>query len=218
MNKEELRNIIPGFAMGIVRAIISHPFEILKMKSQINQNNNLYKNIFKGMHYSIIANGMERGIQFGLYEKFKLNDGNIISSIKASIISTMITLPYNIILLNKVILKEKSFNFIRKNIFYKSILMEYIRNISGSVLFLSSYNYLKNDDYPIILRAPISSCFVWIITYPLDTYKNILISNQNINKLNIYNLYKGIQYPLIRSIPSSIVGFYVYEYLLKNIN
>jgi hypothetical protein len=216
MKKEELQNIVPGFTMGIVRAIISHPFEILKMKSQINQYNYSHKNIFKGIQYSIISNALERGIQFGLYEKFRLNDGNIISSIKASVISTMITLPYNIILLKKVILNSSI--SIKKNIFYKTTLMEFIRNMTASILFLSSYNYLKNDNYPIFLRAPMSSCFVWVVTYPLDTYKNILISGKNINKLNIINLYRGLQYPLIRSIPSSIIGFYVYEYMLKIIN
>lgn len=215
MNKEDIKNIIPGFTMGIVRAAISHPFEMLKLKSQINHNESLYKNLFKGIHYSIITNALERGIQFGLYEKFKKNDNVLISSIKSSIVSTTISLPYNILLLRKVILKT-SIN-INKNIFAKSTGLEYTRNLSGSIIFLSSYNYLKEKDIGIIYRAPISSCFVWLCTYPIDTYKNILISNNKID-LNIKNLYKGIQYPLIRSIPSSIVGFYVYEYMLKYVN
>jgi hypothetical protein len=33
---EDSKKIIPGFMMGIVRAAISHPFEIMKLKSQIN--------------------------------------------------------------------------------------------------------------------------------------------------------------------------------------
>lgn len=212
MNIQDIKNIIPGFTMGIVRATISHPFEMLKIKSQINHNESLYKNLFKGIHYSIITNALERGIQFGLYEKFKKNDNVFTASIKSSIISTIISLPYNILLLKKVILKT-SIN-IDKSIFAKSAGLEYSRNLSGSIIFLSSYNYLKEKEIEIIYRAPISSCLVWLITYPIDTYKNILISNTNI-KLNIKNLYKGIQYPLIRSIPSSIIGFYVYEYMLN---
>lgn len=212
MNIQDIKNIIPGFTMGIVRATISHPFEMLKIKSQINHNESLYKNLFKGIHYSIITNALERGIQFGLYEKFKKDDNVLIASTKSSIISTIISLPYNILLLKKVILKT-SVN-IDKSIFAKSAGLEYSRNLSGSIIFLSSYNYLKEKEIEIIYRAPISSCLVWLITYPVDTYKNILISNTNI-KLNIKNLYKGIQYPLIRSIPSSIIGFYVYEYMLN---
>lgn len=214
MEINDFKNIIPGFTMGFVRSIISHPFEILKLKTQINENKFLYKDLFKGLHYSIITNSIERGIQFGLYEKFKLNDNNLVSSLKSSIISTTISLPYNIILLRKTILSS-SIN-IPKNIFVKSMFLEYNRNLLGSSIFLYSYNYLKDRDIDIIYRAPLSSCIVWGITYPIDTYKNILISNKDI-KINIYNLYKGIKYPLFRSIPSSIVGFYVYEYTLKYI-
>lgn len=216
MNKEDLKKIIPGFTMGIVRATISHPFEMMKLKSQINQNENFYKNLFKGLHYSIITNSLERGIQFGMYEKFKLNDGNLISSAKASVISTTLSLPYNIILLRNVIMKS-SMN-ISKQIFYKSAFLEYSRNLSGSILFLSSYNYLKDKELPIYARAPISSCFVWSLTYPIDSYKNILLSGYKNEKICIKRLYKGIQYPLIRSIPSSIIGFYVYEYMLRILN
>jgi hypothetical protein len=212
MNSEDFKKIIPGFTMGIVRASISHPFEMMKLKSQIDYKGSFYKNLFKGIHYSIITNALERGIQFGLYEKFKLNDNNLKSSAKASVISTSLTLPYNIILLRNVVMKSSI--KISKNILYKSACLEYARNLSGSILFLSSYNYLKDKDCPIFIRAPLSSSFVWSLTYPIDTYKNVLLANNN-KKLTFKNLYKGIQYPLIRSIPSSIIGFYVYEYMLK---
>lgn len=58
------------------------------------------------------------------------------------------------------------------------------------------------------------------LTYPIDNIKNIknqIIAEKRINN-NILNLYKGIQYPLIRSIPSFIVGFYVYEFLQEKLN
>jgi len=214
MNKENIKNFIPGFTMGVVRATISHPFEILKLKSQMGQTESFYKNLFKGVHYSIISNSLERGLQFGLFEKFKKNDSNIISSLKSSLISTTLSLPYNIILLKKVILSSASL-FLPKNIFYKSIGLEYTRNLSGSVIFLSSYNSLKDNNIPIIFRAPIASCIVWSITYPIDSYKNIIIANNSQNNIfNFNRLYKGIQYPMMRSIPSSIIGFYVYEFML----
>ena len=210
---EDFKKIIPGFTMGIVRAAISHPFEMMKLKSQINYQGSFYKNLFKGIHYSIITNALEIEIQFELYKKFKLNDNNLNSSAKASIISPSLTLPYNIILLRNVIMKSSM--QIPKNIFYKSAFLEYSRNLSGSILFLSSYNYLKEKELPILYRAPLSSCIVWTLTYPLDSYKNILLSNQNNEIINMQRLYKGIQYPIIRSIPSSIIGFYVYEYMLE---
>ena len=212
MNAEDMKKMIPGFTMGIVRAVISHPFEMMKIKSQINQKQDFYKNLFKGMHYSVITNALERGIQFGLYEKFKLNDNNINSSAKASVVSTTLSLPYNIILLRNVIMKLPI--QISRPMFMKSAGLEYGRNLSGSIIFLSSYNYFKDKDYPVYIRAPLASCSVWLLTYPVDTYKNMLLS-KNTTKIDIRRLYNGIQYPLMRSIPSSIAGFYVYEYMMK---
>ena len=72
---------------------------------------------------------------------------------------------------------------IPQSIFYKSASLEYCRNLSGSILFLSSYNYLKEKEIPVFYRAPISSCIVWGITYPIDTYKNLLLS-QNFYYIN----------------------------------
>ena len=213
MIMDEIKLFIPGVSMGIVRAAISHPFEIMKLKSQINQSDHFYKNIFKGIHYSIGVNALERGIQFGLYEKFKLNDNNITSAGKASIISTCISFPYNIVLLRHVVMKTNV--KIDRRIFIKSASLEYARNLGGSVLFLSSYNFLKEKDTPIFLRAPLSSWAVWLATYPIDSYKNIILSHTQYERPNIFRLYKGIQYPLFRSIPSSIIGFYVYEYMLN---
>ena len=47
------------------------------------------------------------------------------------------------------------------------------------------------------------------MTYPIDNVRNQIISGRN--KFSLAGLYKGIHYPVFRSIPSSIVGMYVYE-------
>ena len=54
--KEEFNKFIPGFSMGVTIAIISHPFEMLKLKSQMNITDNFYKGLFKGLHLSILSN------------------------------------------------------------------------------------------------------------------------------------------------------------------
>jgi hypothetical protein len=64
---------------------------------------------------------------------------------------------------------------IPKNIFYKSYFLEYSCNLSDSILFLSSYNYQKEKEISIILRVLILSSIVWILTYPIDSYKKFII-------------------------------------------
>ena len=60
-NEISVKTFIPGFAMGMTRALFSHPFEILKIKSQLNVKTKVP--LFKGLHYTLLSSGIERGIQ-----------------------------------------------------------------------------------------------------------------------------------------------------------
>jgi hypothetical protein len=102
---DNLKIFLPGFCMGVTRSIISHPFEILKIKSQLNITKNV--KLYKGLHYSVIATGIERGIQFAAYDFFRKNDNNLISSLKSSFLSTAISLPYNFYLVNNSVINKK---------------------------------------------------------------------------------------------------------------
>jgi hypothetical protein len=212
--KKEFNKFIPGFVMGFVRATISHPFEMLKLQTQMGIKKKYNISLYKGVHLSIIANSFERGVQFYYFDNFKEKYGLFISSLYSSLISTFITLPYNIVLLKKNILKTTY--GIDKQILVKSCVLEYNRNIIGSTTFLYSYQTFKNYNIPFQISGIMSSIIVWLITYPIDNIKNHIIAKQKI----VYNisLYRGIQYPLIRSFPSSFIGFYAYELTNKYIN
>lgn len=216
MNTDNIRNFIPGFTMGIVRALISHPFEMLKLKTQMNVKVDKFKNLSKGIHLSILSNSVERGIQFFYFnDVMKKSNSLLYSSFYASLISTTITLPYNILLLRNYILNT-TFR-IDRPILIKSAGLEYGRNLSGSTLFMYTYNKLKADNFPIYACAISSSIAVWVLTYPLDNIKNQLLSNNPV-RYTLQFLYKGIEYPLVRSFPSSIIGFYTYEYVNNYLN
>ena len=79
----------------------------------------------------------------------------------------------------------------------------------GSAIFLYSYNELKDNNISLWLSAFGGTTAVWSLTYPIDNIRNQIISQNN--NFSIKNLYKGIQYPIFRSIPSSIAGMYVFE-------
>lgn len=212
---DNFKNFIPGFSMGITRALVSHPFELLKINSQIGNTNKIGFHLFKGVHYSVITNGLERGVQFFMFDHFKKrygNDNKLISSVSASLFSTLFTFPYNVILLKKTIMNEKL--SINKSTLYKTSSLEYVRNLTGSTIFLYTYDTLKSNNQNTTISSIGATSLVWTVTYPIDSVKNQILSGQ----INIKNVYRGIQYPLIRSIPSSIVGMFVYEkvkYLLN---
>ena len=213
--KKEFYKFVPGFTMGFVRSIISHPFEMLKLQSQMGLKLHYNTALYKGVHLSIMSNSLERGIQFYYFDNFKKNHGLFISSLYSSLISTFITLPYNVVLLKKNILKTTY--GIDKQLLIKSGLLEYNRNIIGSTTFLYSYQTLKDYNIPFQISGIMSSIIVWLTTYPIDNIKNQIIAKQQIT-YNIPFLYRGIQYPLLRSFPSSFIGFYVYEYTNKYLN
>jgi len=202
----EINEIIPGFAMGFTRSFISHPFEILKIRSQLNVVNP--GSLFKGLHYSLISGGIEKGIQFGLYDFFRKNNNNVVASVKSSCLTTFVSIPYNFLIVNKSVLNDK-FKFTYSNL-SKTIPLEYTRAFIGSSVFLFTYNEMKNKNMPLWASAFTGTTAVWLITYPIDNVRNQIISN----KFNfaLTNLYKGIQYPILRSIPASIAGMYVYEH------
>ena len=207
---DNLKKFLPGCCMGITRSIISHPFEILKIKSQLDITNNV--KLYKGLHYSLIATGIERGIQFAAYDFFRRNDNNIISSIKSSSLSTIIALPYNFYLVNKSVINKKV-NFTYDNL-KKTIPIEFSRSLIGSSIFLFTYKECKEKKMPLWLSAFSGTTCSWLVMYPADSMRNMIISK----RINYKLLYKGIQYPILRSIPSSICGMYVYEKVKEYLN
>jgi hypothetical protein len=211
--KHNYLNVIPGLFMGFSRSIISHPFEILKIKSQLNIRTKI--KLYKGIHYSIISSGVERGIQFYLYDYFReANDSNLLSSCKSSSISTFIGIPYNFYIVNKSVTNQKV-NFTINNL-SKTLPLEYTRCFLGSTIFLYTYNELKDNNLPLWFSAFCGTTTVWGITYPIDNIRNQIISNKN--NFSINNLYKGVHFPILRSLPSSIIGMWVYEKTKKYID
>jgi hypothetical protein len=213
---QELKLFAPGFFMGVIRSIISHPFEMMKLKAQMGIQENFHKNLFKGLHLSIITNSLERGIQFYYFNKFKEQYGPLASSLYSSLVSTSLSLPYNIVLLKRNILNTAV--GVERNAFIKSAVLEYKRNLAGSTIFLYSYDTLKTK-FQVHFQAAgvLSGIIVWCLTYPIDNIKNQILAKKDI-KLDPRFLYKGIQYPIMRSFPSALCGFYVYEKMNEYLN
>lgn len=216
MDIEAANRFVPGFAMGIVRAVISHPFEVLKLRTQMDIHAGKFNNLSNGIHLSILSNSIERGVQFFYFnDALKKSNSMMYASLYSSLVSTAITLPYNVFMLQRVILDR--YSRVDPRVLFKGGSLEYARNLAGSTLFMYMYNKLKSERFPIYACAVVSSVGVWTVTYPVDNIKNQILTGKPIQWTGKF-LYRGIEYPLLRSIPSSIVGLYVYEYLNKHLN
>jgi hypothetical protein len=234
--------LIPGFVQGIVRVIVSYPFDYIRANIQSNQYKSGYEiikklnlsplKIYNGVSIPLCTVPFDRSINFYIFEKCKQHH---ISSIYSSLISTGLCsiyfVPLNFFSTTVVISNRKivdvwqDFKQFRSKQLFRGFVPDITRNFLGSFLFMSTYGTLR-DHIPVehhnyFLFGVLSSIFSWISTYPLDTIR-VLKQHKNdtystIIKNNYRNLYKGFSYILLRSMPSAGIGMVAYEYTKKMI-
>jgi hypothetical protein len=204
-----LKNYTPGFFMGLSRGFMSHMFEIKKINSQL-QYKGEYK-MLKNLHLTITKSIVERTTQFGIYNQYKDKGGEFYSSI----ITSLITVPYTLMLLkhnfnvNKVNLKITTKTGVLLAVTTKSFI--------GSSIFLNSYDYAVKNKINEYVISMCSTSVILCITYPVDTIVNRYLSDK-ISTLKFKNIYSGIKYPLIKSYLNTVIGLYVYKKLSSYMN
>lgn len=207
--KQWLQNYIPGFFMGLSRGFMSHMFEIKKINSQL-QYKGEYK-MLKNLHLTITKSIVERTTQFGIYNQYKDKGGEFYSSI----ITSLITVPYTLMLLkhnfnvNKVNLKITTKTGVLFAVTAKSFI--------GSSIFLNSYDYAVKNKINEYIISMSSTSVILCITYPVDTIVNRYLSDK-ISTLKFKNIYSGIKYPLIKSYINTVIGLYVYKKIYSYMN
>jgi hypothetical protein len=235
-------DLIPGFIQGIVRVLVSYPFDYIRTNIQSQQYRSGLEFIkrvklsplkaYNGVSIPLCTVPFDRAINFYIFEECKKKE---ISSIFSSIISASLCsfyfVPLNFfstkLVLTNSSVKNTFNNFKQLNSlqFYKGFTPDIIRNMSGSILFMSCYGTLR-DNTPIenhnyMLFGVCSSIFSWIFTYPLDTLR-ILKQNGSESYINLIRnnykySYKGFSYILMRSVPSAGAGMSAYEYTKKHL-
>ena len=201
--------------------------------------NNSYKNLYRGVSIPLMIVPIDRAIQFKSYEYLNLHYNPFVSGAIRGMISSIFSLPSNFIcnnfilkqnniklgkfIYNEIKLNEIKLNEIKKLLFgYKP---ELVRSILGSSIYLGVYGTMRNrfgnDSTQSVINGAVAGISVWTLTYPIETIKveqqtknNISmkdIYNHRIKKYGVLNLWKGILPVYIRTIPSSVIGMYVYE-------
>lgn len=179
--------------------------------------------------------GIERSIQFYYLEKLNKSKVNpLYSSLLISTISSVYNVPVQYITINIINYKKPitTYNFIknmikeRKNP-YKGYFIETPKNILASTIYFSSYYKIRNifgdNKYFAPYYGAISGINVWLIIFPIDTIRTELITKTNNNSLlniitnrfktyGLKSFYFGLTPVLLRTIPSSSIGMFMYEY------
>lgn len=207
-----------GFIAGTISSIMCHPLETINTNLQL-QKPIIIKNLYNGIVPGVLSKGIFYGTFFPMYNYFKDQQFGIFSSYMACNIASTIANPLFVLKTRYQINQYESIlSIYRTESFrglYKGLFMTYLKNIEIGIQ-MPIYEYLKKD-YNIIVSSFFSKLIATSITYPLDTIRTIQRSDKDfLTILNICKkkgLYNGYLLYIFRSLPHTLITFWVYEYL-----
>lgn len=89
-----------------------------------------------------------------------------------------------------------------------------LKEMPSATVYYTTYHYLKEKEYPILLSGSIAGVSSWFSIYPLDTIKTRLQSGlaKSVREaIRQRNLWRGLHLCLGRAFITNGIGFYVYE-------
>lgn len=213
----EYKSLISGFISGSVHTIIGYPLDTIKTLKQSNKNT---KNIrlFKGLSYPLIQVSIINSITFGSNNYLKKFNNNNISNFYTGIISSIICTP-----LDKFKIMRQynlKYNLNIKNIIksYKNLNIVTLRELPATYIYFTSYDKLKQNNISIFLSGSIAGINSWLFTYPFDTIKTRIQSNNSKTFIEAFKkgkLFNGLLFCLGRAFIVNGVNFSIYEYFMK---
>jgi len=228
-------DLIPGFIQGIIRVIISYPFDNIRTNIQTQKYSSIadfYKNmnlskLYRGCYIPLITIPIDRSIQFYIFEECnKRNFTTIRSSFTATLLTSIYSVPVNY-LQTKIMTNINTNINIIKTLSYKGFYSDLSRSFISSFLYLTIYGKLRDnipkEKHNYFIFGITSSTLMWSIVYPLDTIRVLKQTsdttyNNIIKTTSIRNYYRGFPIVILRSIPSSGFGMMSYEYTRNIIN
>lgn len=228
-------DLIPGFIQGIVRVLVSYPFDYIRTNIQTQQyqsiteflkiNNIKMRNLYKGLSVPLLTVPLDRAIQFCIFERCRnYSYTNSQSSLIATLISSIYSIPINYLQTQIMTNKNKIGKINYKELSYKGFYSDISRNFLSSFLYLSIYGELRNripeEKHNYFIFGVITSSLMWGCVYPLDTIRVLKQTAEKsyieiIKSTLIKNYYRGLPIVILRSVPSSGLGMVSYEYSRK---
>ena len=225
--------LAPGICAGVVSAIICNPLDVMRINKQINKTVILNRHtMFKGLGYGMITIPSFWGIYFPIYELTKLqktySPGDKMFNSWAAYISVCIastvTTPLWVLRQKAQTGKLLEVPKMTFSQLYSGLIPTYFINLNFMVQ-IPMYEYLKsktdNNTYNTFVNTAISKTVATSIFYPLDTIR-VLIRNggrdESLRGLprSYYQLYRGFNLYLMRSIPYHCSVFCTFEFV-KNL-
>ncbi len=159
-------DLLPGFCQGIVRVLISYPFDALKVLSQNNgvkPLENLKKEIvknpllfYRGVGVPMLTVSIDRAIQYKYFETLKSQYNPYLVGIGLGVFSSLLSVPMQFVTSNVLLLSKTEYgslfqymNQIRKtkeglSTLFKGYFIELPRSSLATGVYLGTYATLRS--------------------------------------------------------------------------
>lgn len=232
-------DFLPGFAQGVVRVLISYPFDYVRTHLQAGTTNTwrsipLGAAAYRGVSIPLLTIPIDRALQFGIYERCQRRGySQMASSFLATLLSSVYSVPANFlqtqVMLNSKRQAKDQVALTFANMSFRGYGADTARAFASSFLYLSTYGLLRNnvpqEHHNYFLFGVASSSIMWSVVYPLDTLR---VLRQTATRHTSYisllrqhscrGLYRGLPLVLARSVPSSGFGMLTYEFMRECLN
>lgn len=193
--------------------------------------------LYRGSMLPYMIIPVERAVYYRYAEKLNTKYNGFTSGLIMGAVSSVYYVPMQYATTNAVLLSQNIYKNNYKNIFnlvyktkirdlYKGFTVELVRSSLATSIFLGTYMHIRDTVQPspmllAPLLGPFSSTVSWAIVFPLDTIRTEKqTTNQSFmtiiqNKLKNHgfkSFYRGLTPIIIRTIPSTSLGMYLYEY------
>ena len=193
--------------------------------------------LYRGSMLPYMIIPVERAIYYRYAEKLNAKYNGFASGLIMGAVSSIYYVPMQYATTNAVLLSQTNYKTNYKNIFnlvyktniknlYKGFTVELVRSSLTTSIFLGTYMHIRDTVQPspmllAPLLGPFSSTVSWAIVFPLDTIRTekqttnqsfMTIINNKLKTYGIRSFYRGLTPIIIRTIPSTSLGMYLYEY------
>lgn len=248
-------SLLPGLGQGLTRAAISHPFEVIKVRTQTAPHLTSWQHFVeiakrspqlfvRGLPISMAGTGAERAMSFAIFERVldTKTQSPYVAALVAAVPSSAIAVPVMSITSNLVTththgsqleyarstLQTKGLGF-----FFRAYPWEVARSSLSGTIYMGTYGKCRSvigcdTKGKIALAAVTAGWSVWLVQYPYDAIKTVYqtthddtfkkngngivqTARRRIRSHGFTSLYSGIGVVLVRTVPSAVVGMWVYE-------
>lgn len=197
-----------GAAAGLAKTLISHPFDTLKVYSQVSRYHlPSMMDLYKGIEFPLIRNAIDNSSHMFFRDLVKCTvniDDNIFSiGFLAGILQALVTNPLDYLKLQR----QLSQPFVIQHI-YRGLHWTVLKESISGAIFLTSYEELKKHSVPPGHAGSASALTAMILTFPLDTLRVRVQSGAHMVHASHF---QGIGFALAKCILSNFVALTVYE-------